>query len=255
MDNPTQRYFIEIAYDGTPYCGWQVQQNGLSVQAVLDSALHKLFRQPIATVGCGRTDAGVHAAQYYVHFDAPTIADNTEFLFKINRILDKNIAVKRLIADVPPNAHARFDAVYRAYNYYIHFEKNPFCDAHSYYYAWLPLDIAAMQQAAAMLMQYNDFPMFCKTGGGAKTTLCQIFDSTLHYHPAAQTLVLHIAANRFLRGMIRLIVGALLMVGKGKISLDEWEQTLNNHQFRFAKLNISAPPQGLFLAEVRYPYL
>ena len=250
------RYFIELAYNGKTYHGWQMQQNGTSVQATLDDALSKLLRTPTFCVGCGRTDAGVHASKYYAHFDTENpIDDSTLFLFKINRILDQYIAIKRLIEQVPPNAHARFDATYRAYDYYIHFQKNPFNDDFSYYYAWLPLDIAAMQQAANMLLNYNDFPMFCKTGGGAKTTLCTIYKSELHYNSQAQTLHFHIAANRFLRGMIRLIVGALLMVGKQKLSLVEFKQTLENKDFRFAKLNISAPPQGLFLSEVRYPYI
>lgn len=250
------RYFIELAYNGKPYHGWQLQQNSLSVQAVLENALSKLLRTTIATIGCGRTDTGVHASQYYAHFDIENEIDDAMFLFKLNRVLDEHIAVKRLIADIPPTAHARFDATYRAYDYYLHFQKNPFKDNFSYYYAWLSLlDIGAMQQAAAILLRYNDFPMFCKTGGGAKTTLCSIYESVLSFDEATQTMRFHIAANRFLRGMIRLIVGALIMVGRGKMSIMEFEQTLENKDFRFAKLNISAPPQGLFLSEVRYPYI
>lgn len=249
------RYFIEIAYNGKPYHGWQIQHNGISVQATLNNALTKLLRQPVMAVGCGRTDTGVHASQYFAHFYADSIADSAEFLFKINHVLDSSIVVKRLIDTIPTNAHARFDATYRAYDYFLHFRKDPFKEDFSYYYGWFPLDVVAMKAAAQMIWHYDDFPMFCKTGGSVTTTICTIFKSELYYDEVAATMRFHIAANRFLRGMIRLIMGALIMVGKHKISLDEFEQTLNDKKFRFAKLNVSAPPQGLFLSEVRYAYI
>lgn len=255
-----KRYFLEIAYNGKNFHGWQQQHENsstLTVQQVLTTALqHQLKRPNLTIIGCGRTDTGVHASQYFVHFEYDehkTLPEN--LVFRLNRMLNNDILVKRLIDHLPHNAHARYDATYRAYDYYIHFEKNPFLGDFSYHYPFLPLDFEAMSQAAQLLPLYNDFPMFCKTGGNSKTTLCNIFKAELFFNPNEKKLRFHIAANRFLRGMVRLIVGTLLCVGKHKISLDEFKHTLDRQHKRFEAMNISAPPQGLFLSEVRYPYL
>lgn len=222
---------------------------------MLTDALAILLREPIATTGCGRTDAGVHATQFFAHFDAENTFDTDSLCARLNRFLPTEIAVQRIIDNIPPDAHARFDATYRAYNYYIHFRKSPFLNNYSYYYPWLPLDLNAMNTAAMWLLEYNDFRMFCKTGSDAKSTLCQIFKAELYHDPALNTLRFHIAANRFLRGMVRLIVGALLCVGKRKISLQEFREVMDKQLPRFLSMNISAPAEGLFLSEVRYPYL
>lgn len=247
-----KRYFIEIAYNGTNYCGWQVQPNQITVQSVLTDALKTIFNQPIRTIGCGRTDSSVHARQFFVHFDAEgAVPEN--FLYRINKILPKDISVYRLIDHVPEDANTRFDATYRAYTYYIHFEKNPFLFKQSFFYPWRPLDVNAMQQAIDMIPKYNDFRMFCKSGGSQKHYLCNIFNVEMIIDE--HKMEFHIAANRFLRGMVRRVVGAILMVGKGKISLEEFKYTLETKRRRFATINKAAPPQGLYLTEVRYDYL
>jgi len=249
----TKRYFLEIAYKGTNYCGWQVQPKQVTVQSTLNHALSTILNTPTSTLGCGRTDSGVHARQFFVHFDTTRIPEN--FVFRLNKFLPPDIAIKRLISDVPPKAHTRFDATYRAYDYYVHFNKDPFLTQHSLYFPWLPLDIAAMEQAVQQLPQYTNFPMFCKSGHDSKTTLCTIFTTNLQYDEVGGTLHFHIAANRFLRGMIRRIMGCLLMIGKGKISLYDFTEVMEQEKPAFKQMNLSVAPQGLYLSEVRYPYL
>lgn len=255
-----KRYFLEIAYNGKNFHGWQQQHENskaITVQDMLTAALrHQLKIADLSVVGCGRTDAGVHASQYFVHFECDkdkVLPDN--LVFRLNRMLNNDILVKRLIDGLPDNAHARYDATYRAYTYHIHFEKNPFLGDFSYHYPFLPLDFGAMQEAAALMLRYDDFPMFCKTGGGSKTTLCNLYKTALALDETQKTLQFHIAANRFLRGMVRLTVGTLLCVGKHKISLKEFKRVLDEKHNRFESMNIAAPPQGLFLCEVRYPYV
>lgn len=246
------RYFLEIAYKGTAYCGWQVQPNGLSVQAVINQALSTILNEPIHCVGCGRTDAGVHASQFFLHFDANNTLPKL-FDTRLNRFLPKHISVKRIIKDLPEKAHARFDATYRAYDYYIHFQKNPFKNELSWYYNRLPLNFEVMHEAANLLLQYEDFVMFCKTGGSNKTTLCKIFKTELVVDEDGNGLRFHIAANRFLRGMVRRIVGMMMEVGQEKISLEVFKSVMDREtEFPF---NPSAPPQGLYLSEVRYDYI
>ncbi len=250
----SKRYFIEIAYQGQNYCGWQVQPNGVTVQSTLTDALSTITQQPIHTIGCGRTDSGVHASQFFVHFDLEgEVPEN--FLYRINKFLPKDISVFRLIPNVPPDANTRFDATYRAYDYYVHFNKSPFLHQQSFFYPWTPLNLNEMNKAAALLLNYKDFRMFCKSGHSSKTTLCNLYKSEFIYDEAAGKLRFHIAANRFLRGMVRRVMGALLMVGKGKISLAEFKDAMDNKKEQFDSMNVSMPPQGLYLSEVRYPYL
>jgi len=250
----SQRYFIEIAYHGKNYIGWQVQPTGISVQAKINEALSLFLREPINVVGCGRTDTGVHASSFFLHFDAENPLPD-DLLNRLNRYLPPDIAAKRIIIQIPANAHARFDATYRAYDYYIHFNKNPFLTEFSFFFPWRPLNLEVMQQAIELLPQYTDFRMFCKTGAGSKTTLCNLYKAQMHLNETDQTLRFHLAANRFLRGMVRRIVGCLLFMGKDKISLQEFTEVMNDRKSQFPKINISVPPQGLFLSEVRYPYI
>ncbi|OWY23649.1 tRNA pseudouridine(38-40) synthase TruA [Sphingobacteriales bacterium UPWRP_1] len=250
----SQRYFIEIAYHGKNYIGWQVQPTGISVQAKINEALSLFLREPINVVGCGRTDTGVHASSFFLHFDAENPLPD-DLLNRLNRYLPPDIAAKRIIIQIPANAHARFDATYRAYDYYIHFNKNPFLTEFSFFFPWRPLNLEVMQQAIELLPQYTDFRMFCKTGAGSKTTLCNLYKAQMHLNETDQTLRFHLAANRFLRGMVRRIVGCLLFMGKDKISLQEFTEVMNGRKSQFPKINISVPPQGLFLSEVRYPYI
>jgi tRNA pseudouridine38-40 synthase len=248
------RYFLELSYKGTRYNGWQVQPNAPSVQATIEAALSTLLNTNTELVGCGRTDAGVHATQYFAHFDAEKALPN-EFAYRLNRILPPDIAIHRLIDTLPPDAHARFGANYRAYHYHIHLQKNPFLADQSYYFSMLPLDVAKMQQAAKLLLNYTDFRAFCKADSDAKHYLCHLFESQITLDEQQQTLLYRVAANRFLRGMVRLIVGSLLMVGKNKISLDEYQHVLHQKLPKFNGTNLSVPPQGLFLVDIRYPFV
>ena len=200
------RYFLELSYKGTHYSGWQVQPNAPSVQATIEAALSTLLNTNTEIIGCGRTDAGVHATQYFAHFDAEKALPN-EFAYRLNRILPPDIAIHRLIDTLPPDAHARFGATYRAYHYHIHLQKNPFLADQSYYFSMLPLDVAKMQQAAKLLLNYTDFRAFCKADSDAKHYLCHLFESQITLDEQQQTLLYRVAANRFLRGMVRLIVG------------------------------------------------
>ena len=251
-----KRYFIELQYNGRHYHGWQIQPNALSVQEVLTKNISKLLGNETVLIGCGRTDTGVHASQFYVHFDADPSRLQDNFIFRLNRMLPHDIAVLRLIDNVPEKAHSRFDAVYRAYDYHIHFNKNPFLYKQSLYYTYgIQLNREAMEQAVALLPQYKDFVMFCKTGGNQKTTLCELYKTELDWQDQTQQLRFHIAANRFLRGMVRRIVGCLLMIGKEKMSLEHFKEVMDNAHPQFEHLNLSVPSQGLFLTEVRYPYI
>ncbi|MCL4140950.1 UNVERIFIED_CONTAM: hypothetical protein GTU68_067117 [Idotea baltica] len=241
------RYFVELSYWGTHYAGWQVQPNAVTVQSTIEEAISTILNVPTSTMGCGRTDSGVHASQFFLHFEAQDIPEN--LIYRLNKFLPKDIAIKRIFP-VREKAHTRHDAKYRAYEYRIHFDKNPFLFGHSYFYPWLPLDRAAMETAVKMLAKYKNFKSFEKTNSDARTSLCDIYRSELAWDDQANRLTFHIAANRFLRGMVRLIVGSILMVGKGKINLAEFQKGIEE-QSRFG-INISAPAQGLFLNEVRY---
>lgn len=249
-----QRFFLEIAYHGKNYIGWQVQPTGISVQSKVNEALSLFLKEPINVVGCGRTDTGVHASQFFLHFDAENSLPD-DLLNRLNRFMPPDIAAKRIITQIPPNAHARFDATYRAYDYYLHFDKSPFLTEFSFFFPWRPINMGVMQQAIALLPQYTDFRMFCKSGAGSKTTLCNLYKAELHLNETNGTMRFHLAANRFLRGMVRRIVGCLLFMGKDKISLNEFKDVMDKHKNQFPKINISVPPQGLFLSEVRYPYI
>lgn len=245
-----QRYFLEIAYMGKNYSGWQIQPNAISVQATLESKMSLLLGEKTDTLGCGRTDAGVHASQFFLHFDTASELP-IDIVTRLNKMLPHDIAVKQCIAEIPAHAHARFDATYRAYDYHMHFFKNPFKNDISTFFPEPQLDAASMYTAANLVLQYDDFPMFCKTGGAETHTRCNLFKSELKLTP--EGLTYHIAANRFLRGMVRRIVGTLIMVGRKKISVREFEKVLiEKGSFKY---NMSVQPQGLFLSEVRYPFI
>lgn len=241
------RYFLEIAYKGTHFSGWQIQPEAMTVQSVLEAELSKILCIPIHTIGCGRTDAGVHASQFYLHFDYPEELPEY-FIFRINKMLPATITVKRAIL-VANDAHARFDATSRSYVYHIDLIKNPFYKDFAYSISHLQYDRDLMQEAAEMLMKYQDFTSFAKTGGNNKTCLCTMTESNWDFQ--TDVWKYHVSANRFLRGMVRRIVGALLYVGKKKISLQELDSCLSEK--KLFSINISVPPQGLFLSKVKYP--
>lgn len=244
------RYFIELSYDGTNYCGWQVQPHDMSVQQKIEESLATVLRIKTPVVGCGRTDSGVHASQYFLHFDHPTpVPDN--FLSRMNKVLPTDIAFYNL-KEVDDEAHTRFDATQRAYQYHLGFRKDPFRQQTSYYFPqWNKLDIDKMHKAAALLLEYSAFYTFCKSNTEVKTMNCTIMDSRWVVDEDGQGMTYHVAANRFLRGMVRLIVGMCLNVGMGKLKLDTVRQALDKQE-RLTK-SLSAPPHGLFLTKVAYP--
>jgi tRNA pseudouridine38-40 synthase len=259
-----QRFFIELAYNGTIYHGWQIQQNAISVQEVLNKSLATILRQPIETTGCGRTDTGVHATDFFAHFDLEekpiaestdetpidyvpsAIAKNENILRGINAILPKDIAVKHIFP-VAANAHARFDATLRSYEYHIHFNKDPFKNGYSWELRDKP-DIALMNKAAAIIMEYIDFSCFSKSNTQVKTNNCKITNAV--WTATDSGIVFKISADRFLRNMVRAVVGTLLMVGKHEIEPEAVRQIIESKNRSNA--GMSVPACGLYLTEVKY---
>ncbi len=246
------RYFIEFAYNGTRFSGYQIQLNGYTVQECVQNALGVLLKQPTPIVGCGRTDAGVHAKQYFAHFDSEQELGE-KMVYHLNAILGKEVVIYNL-HKVPPTAHARFDASSRSYEYYVDVVYNPLRQESAYFCTYSQqLNIDLMQAAAKLLLDFQDFNTFCKTKSSAKTTLCDLRVSEWHYDAKEQQLVYRVTANRFLRGMIRLIVGMCLNVGKGRIELETIRQALEQKQP--LQKALSAPAQGLYLMDIEYPYI
>ncbi|WP_439880947.1 tRNA pseudouridine(38-40) synthase TruA [Pontibacter sp. MBLB2868] len=241
------RYFLEIAYDGTRFHGWQVQPNALTVQEVLEDSLSKMLREPISTTGSGRTDTGVHASQQFVHFDTEQLLDPQHVVFRLNRILPNDIAALNLYL-VTDEAHARYDAFARTYHYHITLRKDPFKRYHAWYHS-RPLDIAKMNEAAAILLKYEDFTTFSKVKGDTKHYRCEMYEAT--WKQEGEELLFTISANRFLRGMVRLVVGTLVDVGRGKLSVQEFEKIIASQDR--SRSSAAAPSEGLFLAKVEYP--
>ena len=240
------RYFIELSYDGTPFVGWQRQPSGDSVQSCLEDALSILFRKPLIIVGAGRTDAGVHAHQMFAHVDLDELIDQN-LRFRLNKLLPKEIAVQNIIA-VSQDAHARFDAVSRSYRYHITTQKNPFLQKRSYQFA-KPLDVELMNQAAKILIDHEDFKCFSKSKTDVKTYICDIHYA--HWQQDGSELVFFIQANRFLRNMVRAIVGTLIAVGLRKISISDFEAILASRDR--SQAGYSVPAHGLYLEKVSYP--
>ena len=247
------RYFITFSYDGTRYHGWQIQPNGISVQQRLQEALSILLREEIIVTGAGRTDAGVHARMMVAHFDTDACfeADNGinthQLAYKLNRLLPQDIAVSKVEA-VSDDMHARFSATSRMYRYYIHTEKNPFLRAYSCEIHY-PLDFDRMNEAAQMLLTYEDFGAFCKSGADVKTTLCKVMKAEW-VQTSPTTWYFEIRANRFLRNMVRAVVGTLMEVGRGRLSLDEFRKVIEGKQRSDA--GESMPGNALFLEDIVY---
>ena len=242
------RYFIHLAYDGTAYCGWQVQPGVPTVQAALNDALSRVLRQPVHTLGSGRTDAGVHARHQVAHFDADLPPGMTlELLrYRLNRALPPDVQVLRL-HEVPATANARFSAVARTYEYHVSLEPDPFRRDQALYLDRAP-DVAAMNEAAAYLVGQFDFTAFSKVKGAETHYVCVLHEAGWHAGPGG--LVFRIRANRFVRGMVRLVVGTLLDVGRGKLSPLAFQQILHRQQ-RIAASG-AAPAKGLYLSRVEY---
>ncbi|NVM64017.1 tRNA pseudouridine38-40 synthase [Mucilaginibacter sp. SG538B] len=252
-----QRYFIELAYNGTAYHGWQIQQNAVSVQELLNKALSTILRQPIETTGCGRTDTGVHAKEFFAHFDAPlppeggvSALESTPFRGRggLNALLPPDIAIKNIIP-VHADAHARFDATSRSYQYHVHFNKDPFLQGASWQLRDVP-DINLMNQAAAIMMEYIDFSCFSKSNTQVKTNNCKI--TRAEWVKTENGIVFHITADRFLRNMVRAIVGTLMMIGREEISPESIREIIESKNRSNA--GTSVPACGLYLTKVKYPY-
>lgn len=243
------RYFIEVAYKGTQYAGFQIQQNANSIQAEIEKALKVFFKQDISLTCSSRTDAGVHALSNYFHFDAVSLP-NKEVLnnitYNLNAILPPDIVVKR-IYQVAANAHSRFDAHARSYRYSVYQHKNPFIEDRAYYYPY-KLDIDNLQAAATVLKEYTDFTSFSKRNTQVKTFNCTIIKSDWSFED--DCTIYNVEANRFLRGMVRGLVGTMLKVGTGKISIAGFKNIIESKDC--TKADFSVPPQGLFLLNVRY---
>lgn len=251
------RYFIQLSYDGTGYHGWQVQPNGVSVQEVLQKALSTLLRQPTEVTGAGRTDAGVHASMMVAHFDwsaahegegceeAPL--DCTQLTYKLNRLLPPDVAVQA-VRPVGPEMHARFSATRRTYHYYIHTRKDPFLRG----YSWqvnVPLDFALMNEAAQVLLEYSDFTSFSKTGTDVKTNICQLTEARWEQLKPGEWRFT-VSANRFLRNMVRAIVGTLVEVGRHRMTISQMRHAIEAKDRQRA--GESVPGHALYLTNIEY---
>ncbi|NDK57409.1 tRNA pseudouridine synthase A [Pontibacter fetidus] len=245
------RYFFHIGYKGTNYKGWQRHPYGVGVQEVIEGCLAKILKMPVAIVGCGRTDAGVHATQFFFHLD---VAEAWEFdmLFRLNKVLPEDIAVFDIIP-MEGLPHARFDAFQRSYDYFIHTRKDPFLSHVSALYFLQDLDLDAIRAASALLPQYTDFRNLCLTPADHDSTNCLVTEASWFIDETGDRLRFNISANRYLSRMIRIIVGQLLKVGTGKLSVAEFESYLALENA--PKHLTPAYPQGLYLSKVTYPYL
>lgn len=244
------RYFLELAYKGTRYSGFQVQPNALTVQSEVEKALETFFRTKFSLTGSSRTDAGVHALQNFFHFDTD-LEIPAASLYNINAILPRDIVVKAITRLRQPAGdgapHSRFSAKYREYKYYIYQSKDPFLDDRAYYYPFT-LNIQALQEAAAVVPEYKDFTSFSKRNTQVKTFQCTIMES--RWLSEGDCFIYSVKANRFLRGMVRALVGTMLQVGRGKITVEEFRSIIERRDCTLA--DFSVPAHGLFLAGVGY---
>jgi tRNA pseudouridine38-40 synthase len=243
------RYFIFISYKGTSYHGWQVQPNSVTVQKILDNALNVVLGEQISTTGAGRTDTGVHAMIFCAHFDSisPDLSTTDNLIFKLNRFLPEDISVNS-IRKVRPDANARYSAISRTYKYYISRIKDPFSETSSWFLHG-SINIDSMNEACRLLVDHSDFTSFSKLHSNVKNNICRIYKAD--WQEARNTLVFTIKADRFLRNMVRAIVGTMVEIGFGKMNLKEFEEIiLARNRCRAGK---SAPAKGLFLAEIEYP--
>lgn len=241
------RYFIEIAYNGKNYFGWQRQPEQISIQQVLEETISTLLRKEIKLTGAGRTDTGVHAKQLFAHFDSDKIENFDEFIFRMNSFLPMDISVKNIF-EVKEDSHARFDAVEREYEYVISLEKDPFSQDFAFQINNTP-NVALMNQAAETLLAHRDFQCFSRSKTDVKTYNCTIVKA--FWEATDNRLIFTIAADRFLRNMVRAIVGTLLDVGYGKTTLEDFKAILKSKSREEA--GASAPAHGLYLTKVVYP--
>jgi tRNA pseudouridine38-40 synthase len=239
------RYFIEVAYKGTNYSGFQIQQNANSVQQEIEKALKIFYKEEYSLTGSSRTDAGVHGNQNFFHFDSDIVLEDGSY--HLNAILPADIVIKKIFP-VAQEAHCRFDALSRQYTYFIYQQKDPFLADRAYFYPY-ELDLTLLQTAAQELLNHKDFAAFSKRNTQTKTTLCTIISS--EWRKESNGFSYHVCSNRFLRGMVRGLVGTMLKVGRNKMSIAQFITIINSKDC--TKADFSVPPQGLFLQKVNYP--
>ena len=273
----TKRYFIRFSYDGTAYHGWQIQPNGVSVQETLQAALSTLLRREVEVVGAGRTDAGVHARMMVAHFDCPSQPENSQLsnrlcrlacprtlnsqlptlnsqlncshlVYKLNKLLPRDIVVQE-VYPVPADLHARFSATSRTYHYFIHLTKSPFLRNYSWY-VYAALDFDRMNEAARVLLDYEDFTSFSKTNTDTKTNICRVTKAVWEKTEDGNWRFT-VTANRFLRNMVRAIVGTLVEVGRGRMTIDDFRRVIEARNRCSA--GESVPAHALFLVDIQYP--
>jgi tRNA pseudouridine38-40 synthase len=246
-----ERYFFHIAFKGINYRGWQYQPLAISVQETIETVMSKVLKERIKINGCGRTDAQVHASQYIFHADLSKEYD-FDVLFRLNHALPHDIAFFEMLP-VLAQSHARFDAAQRTYDYFIHTRKDPFLHGVSALYSDQALDLKSMQAAVSLLSKYDDYYAYCKSPNSFEHTICRVSSAYLWTNKVGDRLRFQITANRFLTGMIRIIVGRLLDIGRGIMSVDAFEEHLKN----LVTPNDITPayPQGLYLSKIVYPYL
>lgn len=240
------RYFIQLSYNGKSYRGWQIQKNAHTVQKELNAALGLYLRCSMESVGSGRTDAGVHAKQQFCHVDIDHAPDIEQLIYKVNTILPMDISIDNVFP-VHGSAHARFDAISRSYEYYINRMKDPFAIDTSYYFR-KHLDVSKMNRACKLILGEHDFASFCKSRTNLDHFICTITEAT--WKEDNGKCCFYVSANRFLRGMVRALVGTLMEVGTGKIDIPQFQSILNARDRK--KAGRSVPAHGLFLAQVSY---
>lgn len=250
MGSNTFRYFIRMAFMGTGFCGWQIQSGSLTIQGELERILGILLGEPVRIIGAGRTDTGVHAREFFAHFDSkhdPVSLANLQPVYKANQMLAPGIAIYDIFP-VQAKAHSRFHAIRRTYHYYIITRKDPFLMDRAWYYQ-PKLDLAVMGEAAGILMEYNDFKSFSKSNTQVKTNICHLEEAVWEQND--HVLCFRITADRFLRNMVRAITGTLLEVGLHKTTMDQFRQIIECRDRRRA--GYSVPAHGLFLEKITYP--
>jgi tRNA pseudouridine38-40 synthase len=240
------RYFLDISYKGTIFHGWQKQSNAMSVQEVLETKLSQLLQVETSVMGSGRTDTGVHAKQQMLHFENDQVLDE-ELVYKLNKMLPHDVSANHLYA-VADNAHARFDAISRSYEYHIHVFKDPFLNGQSYYFPH-PLSLEALNAGTKHLIGKQDFTSFSKVHTSVAHFECDLTEA--YWEQVPQGLIFHVKANRFLRGMVRTLVGTLIEIGAGRKDLDWMKEVLDLKDRKAA--GRAVPPDGLFLTRVEYP--
>jgi tRNA pseudouridine38-40 synthase len=251
MDTYPHKHFFHIGYHGWNYRGWQRQAGITSVQETIETAISKILKRPVTIYGCGRTDAQVSASQYFFHIEEKLESDY-DLMFRLNKVLPQDIAVFDIL-QMDGSCHARYDAAQRTYDYFIHSYKDPFLNTMSAYYNLKGLDFDKMKKAVALLTKYNDYYGFCRSPEKNESTVCVISSAKLLFDSTGDKFRFTITANRFLKAMIRILIGKILEVGRGEFSLEEFENCFINR--RTPQLIIPAHPHGLYLSKIKYPYL